>query len=284
MINQIFTRLTPELYNSIYSLKSYKDECGYIYSQVNSSQRSVRADFSHCLEFGAGTGNLTDLLIGRYSSYLAVEPSQGFCDFLVSRFANHDFDFSVIKSTLQESLFSIRTFLNQSDYVLCVANFNVVNYISQDDFLTCLYRLGDLVPRHSLFIFDSWSLENVRTKPRKMSSTEDYHVSSYGNNRKKDIFCIRRVSNSEFFPEEKSVLIKFAFQEAPTATQTIVDLGTEIHTIFPYNLSALCSSIDGSCWSLKDITPYSRIGKTQGGRSVADFSSERNWYITLEKL
>jgi len=285
MTPNIFSLLTPDLYNSIYSCKSYSNEYDYIRRQVSfASSGSVQSDFTHCLEFGAGTGNLTSLLIGHHAKYLAVEPSPGFCDFLASRFSSSSDHFSVLQSTLEDSFSAVKDFVNPEKPVLCIANFNVVNYIRQDLFMSSLFEIGKLLPPQSLFIFDSWSLENVKKKPLNMSSTENFCLYPSGEVQDDKMTSIRRLSDSEFNAHANSLRINFAFEGRSAGSSDIVNLGSEMHTIFPYDLSKLCSAIRKSGWNLQDITRYSLINALNNRSFGMDFCSERNWYISLKNL
>ena len=281
-MTDIFNLLTPEIYNGLYSQKSYSQEHNFIrhYSNTLSSESGI--PLQRCVEFGAGTGNLTCLLIESFRSYLAVEPSKSFCNYLNDRFSLYKDRFITLNSTLEDCLDQLRTDLECP--TLYVANFNVVNYLNQSLFTSVLDELSSVASPGSIFIFDTWSLDYVRRMPLVMNSCEDFYVPASGQGTKHDVRVMERTSQSVFDPSLASLSIRFNFNEISHEDQTRLAKGSETHTIFPLDLHPFIASIASTKWKTMDISPYSDI---EDGTlkcldlDATDFSTRRNWYFVL---
>ena len=281
-MTDIFNLLTPEIYNGLYSQKSYSQEHNYIEHYSNTLSSELGVPLQRCVEFGAGTGNLTGLLIESFRSYLAVEPSKSFCNYLNDRFSLYKDRFSTLNCTLEDSLDQLRT--DSECPTLYIANFNVVNYLNQSLFVRVLNELSSIVSPGSIFIFDTWSLHYVKKMPLIMNSSESFYIPRPGQSTEHDIRVMERTSQSVFAPSLASLSIKFNFNEISQVDQKRADKGSEVHTIFPLDLNTLMASLDSTKWKIVDVSPYSDI---EGGTlkyldpDAADFSTCRNWYFVL---
>lgn len=285
MSRQIFDILSPEIYNALYAEKFYDDECHYISTFTSQiSPRYTRGSFRRCIELGAGTGNLTERLIASYDAYLAIEPSESFCCFLKDRFSRYGEAFSVYEDRLEESVGVIGDFACGEEPVLCIANFNVVNYLRQESFLDFTQRLGSALPPDSLLIFDTWSLEFVKKQPSVMTSRREFTISSDEAGKRSRV--IRRDSSSRFSNSNESVNIEFVFSEKVNDLDDPRHIGNELHRVYPFSIKGLEMYFHMSDWTLVDVRPYSSIRSFESlsvTPTELDCGTERNWYFAISR-
>lgn len=273
----IFSVLNPQIYDQIYSDKSYHSEQAYISQQfkpfIDKGKYIVP-----CLEFGPGTGRMTDYFVDFFDSYTLVEPSESFCSYLVDKYIDR-IGLRIYMDTMQTY---VTGFLDpQSPLRACIfANFNVVNYISQAEFTLFLNILGSCLSAGSVFVFDTWSLAYVLSNPLVQEGNSLYHLPQASG----VISSVTRYSKSTYDLEMSKLSIKFEFTQ--TNADSVVAIGSEIHEIFPYDIQALLTSIclDGQ-WRLLASCPHESIGVSdQAGCLSANYDELRNWYITLMRI
>ncbi len=258
-----FSIQKPEWYESIYKDKDYKYEAEYLLHifKKNNPYKPV------ILDVGAGTGKLISFLINNSTKYIALEPNKLFCKFIDKRYSFNK------KVFIENSSFENYVSKADKDINLVVANFNVMNYIKYENFLELTNTIYKKLKSKSIFIFDLWSLEYVLKQSAEMNS---YKIISNKSNKKNNV--IVRFSNSIFNKKESNIQIKFNFVRVnPTSME---NLGSEMHKIMPYSIEKLIDDMIKQGWK---ILKLNEIKHNKYSKNI-DFSSQRNWFISIQKI
>lgn len=272
-----FSILNPQIYNQIYSDKSYHSE--YLHISRHFKPFFDKGKYTvPCMEFGPGTGRMTDYFLDSFDAYTLVEPSESFCAYLAEKYIDRS-GLHIHMDTMQSYVAGLLD--AQSTFRACIfANFNVVNYISQAEFASFLNILGSCLSAGSVFVFDSWSLAYVLGKPFVQEGNSLYNLPLASG----VISTVSRYSKSTYYPEMSKLSIRFDFTLANA--DSVVAIGSETHEIFPYDIYALLTAIclDGQ-WRIMDSCPYESLGGSDHLRySSSNYDELRNWYITLMRI
>jgi len=274
----IFSVLTPDIYEQIYSSKSYLAEFVYISKQFEVFIKEGNSS-ELCIEFGPGTGSMTDYVRKVFTNYTLVEPSGSFCDHLAHKYIDQT-SLHIYQTSMQE--YVLKILVPKSPLLACVfANFNVINYISQLEFHSFLTLLGSCLNVGSRFVFDTWSLEYVHNMPFCQEL-----VTAYPDNQESsDCPIITRRACSSFDSDMSKLTIEFEFTQLVENVSTF--LGNEVHEIYPFDINALKYAIGlAKQWVIISVLPHEAVRGESFHNQASDisFSNQRNWYITLLRV
>lgn len=266
---QSFSIQNPEWYNSIYGNKDYRSEAKYFLKIFNTNLRSK----PYIVDVGSGTGNLIPFLKPYASKYIALEPYDKFNDYLKNKFKN-------------EKYLEINN-LNFQDYVkiidpkvnLILANFNVLNYLKYKEFLGCLKTLQNSLKKGTVFIFDTWSLDFVKSKDASLKTHKLIEAKNFDKGEYKD-FVILRFGNSNFQIDHNRLDIEFKF--IAVNEKEYKNIGTEKHKIYPFCIKKFLLDIENLDWSIINLQEYSKLMSNMSSKEKSNnYSFERNWFISL---
>ena len=266
---QSFSLQNPEWYNSIYRNKNYRSEAKYFLKIYN----SIFKKKPYILDVGSGTGNLIPFLKPYSSKYIALEPYNKFNNYLKNKFKN-------------EKYLEINN-LNFQDYVriidpkvnLILANFNVLNYLKYKEFLDCLKTLQNSLKKGTVFIFDTWSLDFVRSNNSSLKNYKLIEEENLDKGEYKD-FAIIRFGNSNFKINNNTLDLDFNF--IAVNEKEYKNLGTEKHRIYPFCIKTFLKDIETFDWSIINLQEYGNLMSNKISKEKSnDYSLERNWFISL---
>ena len=177
--------------------------------------------------------------------------------------------------------------LNFQDYVkiidpkanLILANFNVLNYLKYKEFLDCLKTLQNSLKKGAVFIFDTWSLDFVKSndsslKTYKLIEAENLDKGEYND------FIILRFGNSNFQINENRLDIQFKF--IAVNEKEYKNIGTEKHKIYPFCINKFLLDIENLDWSIINLQEYGNLISNISSKDKSNnYSLERNWFISL---
>ena len=270
---------TTDLYNAVYKSKNYSRESSWIIRHL----KEHKNDFAYCVEFGAGTGNMSLVLSAYFLRYVVIEPSKSFFEQLKFTLASKE-NISFYHGSL-ESYLSCQCMTSSvcmpRESGLYMANFNVFNYLNFKDFKDVLGVIADLASQGSLLIFDTWSLEYVAINSAFQNSFKTFDFSVKNDPR---VHHLSRYSTSTYNSEPGSLDIDFRFVGCDENFREIEEYGAEIHRIYPFAISDIIAYIaESDFWTLETCQPY-EIAIDELSSVVSDeYSSSRNWFFVLKR-
>ena len=247
-MSNIFTIQTPEIYESIYSNKSYELESIILLSHLI----KFKEPKWKILEIGAGSGQLYSLINKYCKEYTAVEPSELMFNKFQKKFfkdKNNHKNLEIIPKTFQDFIDSCK----ELNHEIIIANFNVFNYLSWDELKDYFLKIKNKSQGNLIVAFDTWSLDYVRLKPKKQTSSIKFKTKGKKNN---------------------IIQIKFEFFQRGDQNKLV---GIENHVIYPLSLNSCIKEINE--FSKKVITiPFINL---RYNKEISK-SLFRNWLVIFE--
>lgn len=265
-MNNIFTIQTPEIYEAIYNEKSYGLESIILLSNLI----KFKEPKWKTLEIGAGSGQLYSFFNNYCSEYTAVEPSELMFNKFKKKFIkdkNNHMNLEIIPKSFQDFIDSSQ----ELSYDLIIANFNVFNYLSWDELKDYFIKIKNISQSNLIVAFDTWSLDYVKLRPKKQTSSVKFRIKGARNN----YILMERVANSIFNEKNDSIQIKFEFFQKGDKNNLV---GIENHVIYPFSLNTCIKEIQE--FSKKIITiPFLNLKPNNEEINTSLF---RNWLVIFE--